>query len=118
MNNSISLQIQRLKEVIAESYAVLEELGAVMPQERTSYNLVETIMSLFHDESGSYTETFDFITKDGKYLVDNNNNLLNNELMEDADITENIEESNIFLTEDDESTMYLNMDDLSGYINK
>ena len=46
MNSKIELEIERIRNKIIESYEVLAELGAILPQDQNSYNLVETIRSL------------------------------------------------------------------------
>lgn len=117
MNKSISIQIARLKQVIADSYLVLEELGAIMPEERTSYNLVETIATLLPDESYSYDEVIDILTKNGYRLLDENNNPVTDELIEELFITDELNMSNSTVVENEESTMNLSFEDLKEYIN-
>lgn len=117
MNKSISIQIARLKQVIADSYLVLEELGAIMPEERTSYNLVETIATLLPDESYSYDEVIDILTKNGYRLLDENNNPVTDELIEELFITDELNMNNSTVVENEESTMNLSFEDLKEYIN-
>lgn len=117
MNKSISIQIARLKQVIADSYLVLEELGAIMPDERTSYNLVETIASLLPDESYSYEEVIEILTKNGYILLDQNNNPVTDALIEDLFPTEELTMDDSTVVEDEENTMNLSFNALSEYIN-
>ena len=117
MNKSISIQIARLKQVIADSYLVLEELGAIMPEERTSYNLVETIASLLPDESYSYEEVVEILTKNGYVLLDSNNNPVTDILIEELFPTDELNMNNSTVVEDENSTMNLSFEALSEYIN-
>lgn len=49
---SIASELERLRTVIAQCYAVMGENGVTLPEEQNSYNLVGTIASIFTENGG------------------------------------------------------------------
>ena len=86
MNNQIELELERIRNKIIESYEVLAELGAILPQDQNSYNLVETIKSLSPEELNS--TTVNYIRSFGE--ANNENNKFINLA---SDISKNINDS-------------------------
>lgn len=110
MNNQIELELERIRNKIIESYEVLAELGAILPQDQNSYNLVETIKSL------SPEELIEFVTKNNDTLVNAMGEQITNEMIHDLDTITTLTGQDLLITENNTDTMNLNLDTLTDYV--
>lgn len=110
MTTQTDLQIERIRAKILESYEVLEALGAVLPAEQTSYNLVDTIKSL------SPEEFIELLTKAGDILVNESGDQVTSEMIHNLALTNDLSDLDLLVTEDSENTMNLDLDTLTDYI--
>lgn len=110
MNNQIELELERIRNKIIESYEVLAELGAILPQDQNSYNLVETIKSL------SPEELVELITKNNEILVDALGEQITNEMIHSLSVITSPSEDDLLLTEDNADTMNLSLEALTDYV--
>ncbi|MBR2239977.1 MAG: hypothetical protein IKO49_01970 [Bacilli bacterium] len=110
MNNQIELELERIRNKIIESYEVLEELGAILPQDQNSYNLVETIRSL------SPEELVELVTKNNDILTNALGEQITNEMIHNLNIITNPSEDDLLLTEDNSDTMNLSLEALTDYV--